>query len=764
MADIRNLGKAAEIFKPDGTKALTQQVATIVNQGVAAVNTGLATAKAVDRLVNGVSRTIDPPGKLATAGKNLSNIVANPLEQFASYSVMWTMACLEPSQFNNPASYRNSPSALKHVVLASAGRFDDQRVKTWFGAPEYFINNFVMKTKIAPGPKNGNTNVIAFEFDIFEPVSMGLLMQSFQNAAIKAGYLNGAMDNVPYVLRMDVMGYDELGQEYKSIKPKFFTMKITALKFSVTESGSNYKVTAVPFNHQGFADNINTTYSDLKIIAAGKGSVEEVLVTGPESLVAVLNKIEKDLVAEGRIGKADVYDIQFPADAFDFLRRAEPPKVNRSTVDPNAETKAPIEKSKATSEATLLNNNIGKSSLGFDQSSGGSYPFSKAGDTVDDKTGLVKRDMMQIDPKNRAFQFSQGQPLTAIINQIILSSEYAAKALDAAKMTKEGYINWWKLDIQMELLEYDPLIGEFAKKFTFRVVPYNVHSTVFSNPSATPVGYKEIEKKIVKEYNYIYTGKNIDVLKFDIEINNLFYTGSNPKPEAESAKASDPNSKGTVEQKQLSSQTGVGAAPAAQTANLGRPRVKKDPALMSKFKGGSGEQTTEQLIAESFHNSFTQLNSELTRVNLEILGDPYWLVDSGIGNYYAGAASPTAQITNDGTMNYESGDVFVYLTFRTPADMSEETGLYQFSVGGKESAFSGIYRVVDCENIFADGTFKQRLECMRMPGQANDYTDGGKQVGDLPVSKQNVMATVPGKEEKPKANLTEDQQGEKGTA
>ena len=757
MVDVRNLGKAvADIIKPDGTKALTQAAESIVNKGTAAVATGLGVFKSVDNLVNGVSVLGKPPGTVTDLRKNLTNIFPNPMEQFASYSVLWTLACLEPSQFNNPASYRDSPSALKHVILSSAGRFDDKRVKTWFGAPEYYINNFTMRTAIAPGPKQGNTNVISFDFDIFEPSSMGLLMQSFQNAAIKAGYLNGAMDNVPYVLRMDIMGFDENGKEYKSVKPKFFTLKITNLKFSVTEAGSNYKVTAVPFNHQGFADTINVAYNDLKITAAGKGLVEEVLVTGPESLVAVLNKIEADLVKEGRIGIPDVYDIQFPADAFEFIQRGEPPKVNRATVDPNKDTKAPIEKSKSNKTDFLTNNNIGKSSLGFNQSSGGTYPFSKAGDTVDESTGLVKRDMMQIDPKSRTFHFSQGQPLTAIINQVILSSEYAAKALDEAKITKEGYIKWWKLDIQMELLEYDPIIGDFARKFTFRVIPYFVHSTVFTNPSATPYGYSELAKTIVKEYNYIYTGTNTDVIKFDIEINNLFYTGSNPKPETDSAKASDPNSKGTVEQKQSSSKTGVGDSPAAQSATIGRPRVKKNPALMSKFKGGSGEQTTEQLIAESFHNAFVEYNSELTQINLEILGDPYWLVDSGMGNYYAGAPSPTSQVTNDGTMNYESGDVYVYLTFRTPADINDSTGLYQFSVAGKESVFSGIYRVSKCENIFSDGTFKQRLECLRMPAPPNEYKDGGKPIGDLKETKTNILATKATGEEKPKSSPTDD--------
>jgi hypothetical protein len=70
-------------------------------------------------------------------------------------------------------------------------------------------------------------------FDIIEPHSMGLLLQSMQNAAIKAGYLS-YLNDTPYVLRMDIQGYDELGVISRSIKPKFFTLKIVSMKFYIT--------------------------------------------------------------------------------------------------------------------------------------------------------------------------------------------------------------------------------------------------------------------------------------------------------------------------------------------------------------------------------------------------------------------------------------------------------------------------------------------------------------------------------------------------
>ncbi len=743
----RDTGGKITIRKPDGSEVSSEPTNSSIGIGTVSKITNLTLPKATDLLKNGVSSVLKDLSKSTSAAtKNLPNLVKNPMEDFASVNVLWTLACLTPEQFNNPSTYRKSPSDLQHVVFSSGGRFDKQRVNTYFGAPEYYVNNFQMNCIIGTTEKTGNSNAVKFSFDIYEPHSMGLLLQSMQNAAIKAGYLS-YLDNTPYVLRMDIQGYDEVGMVIKSVKPKFFTMKLTSMKFNVTEGGSNYKVEAIPYNHQGFSDAINTSYNDLKIVgdAKGKGDVAELLSTGKDSLVGVLNRNEEKLRAEGKIGIPDQYSIQFPKLASDWYSSAgDSKKLSRATVNPLEDLIKTISggAAKSTDPADMPMNDIGTASLGFDQSRGGNTAFKRAGDQIDSKSGVIKRDNMTIDPKIRAFQFGQGQSLTAMINQIILSSDYAKKAIDPVNLTPEGYIKWFKLDVQIELLKYDPLVGDYAKKITYRVVPYYIHQSIFSNPSAAPIGYAELMKTVVKEYQYIYTGQNVDVLKFDININNLFYTGANPKPENEAAKTSNQDQK-LAEVKNNTTKTGTGQAPEAQAAQMGRSRPKRDPRLLAGYKGGSGDKSTEQNVAENFQQAFISGNSaDLISVDLEILGDPYWLVDSGMGNYFAGASSPTSQITNDGTMNYEGGNVYVYLTFRTPADINETTGLYDFSVNGKESPFGGIYRINLVENYFQDGFWKQKLKCLRMPGPQGpevSKTDQGK-IASV-ISKADAGAT-----------------------
>jgi hypothetical protein len=730
-SSTRNIGNGtAEKAKPDGTKPIEGATPSNVNTGSAIRTTGtIPTSPFGTTEAAAVTPSIlkSQSNAAAQSSDAIIAITPNPLELFASYTPLWTLACLESEQYNKPESYRNSPADLKHIVMSSAGRFESNRVQTTSGIPEYFINNFSMKATVGANAKTGNSNAFNFEWEIYEPYSMGLLLQSLQIAAKNAKFVNYLNDAV-FVMRLDFQGYDELGRNYSTIKPKFFVLKITKVTFQVNEGGSTYKMTAVPYNHLGFSDTINTMFNDVKIVPKKLGTVEEAL-TDPEgdSLVAALNKIESDLFAAEKIGVKDIYDIQFPKDSQDFQRVEDIKKPGTATIDPTEDAnKNRIQGNNAKTIAVFESNTIGKSSFGFNQSQGGNYPFRKHGDTVDEKTGLITRDNMTINPKTRTFQFSQGQTITAIINSIILSSQYAKAAMDP-KNKINGYIKWFKLDVQIEMLDYDTKIGDFAKKFTYRVVPYLVHESIFTNPS-TALEYTEIKKTITKGYNYIYTGKNIDVIKFDIEINNMFFTGVAPSPEDKTAQQNNPDqASGPAGSQKKSADTGQGPAALAVVASGGRSRPMRDPELLKKeVTGGAGIEDTAQKVAQSFHKAFTQSSTEMVTVNLEILGDPYWVVDSGMGNYFA---KPTVnnQVTEDGTMNYESGDVFVYLTFKTPSDVNTATGLYDFGKEVKVSPYSGIYRVTAVESMFNE-SFRQRLRLVRMPGQAIDYTDNPPEV------------------------------------
>jgi hypothetical protein len=101
-------------------------------------------------------------------------------------------------------------------------------------------------------------------------------------------------------------------------------------------------------------------------------------------------------------------------------------------------------------------------------------------------------------------------------------------------------------------------------------------------------------------------------------------------------------------------------------------------------------------------------------LEMEIIGDPYYIVQSGQGNYTA-SATQYSNLNDDGSMNYQNGEVDIIVNFRTPIDINQTSGLYNFkgSASSPVTQWSGMYSVTDVISTFRDGQFKQTLKGFR---------------------------------------------------
>jgi hypothetical protein len=655
--------------------------------------------------------TVDPADQTLPAvtvyGTTFPNLVVNPLEKFSTYNALWTMAALTPEQFNNPLSYRKDPALIENIVFSSAGRYDEKRIKISDRgiAPEYFVNNFSVLSIIAPSPQAGVSNSITFQFDIFEPYSMGLFLQSLQNAAVNAGYVNYLKD-CPYLFQLDFVGYTvddntTIATQIKNIS-RYFVVRLQEVEYDVTEAGSTYKCSCVAYNQQGFSSILNRVWTDIKITGS---TVKELLTDGENSLSVYLRRESERKAKAAKIGTADQYLIVFP----DLTEKKSP------------------------------ENPIAASSMGFDMLNGGSYVFNKESETYT-KDGLLDDVKVTINPKLRAFHFGSGQTITAIITEIVMISEWGKKVVDPTKINEDGTIDWFKIDVQIELLEYDPVQNDFAKKINFFVVPYKVHSSIVMKPTSNALGYKELQKKIAKKYSYIYTGENNDLLTFDINLKTTFYNVVSPGLKHQSG-TNDPAT--TSASNKAADNVANTAATVGQTAaalsKLGYASFKEDGSMYITRTGGAGNDDVRAAIARDFHAAVINNNADLINIEFEILGDPYWLTDSGIANYYSVAALDNPAVTIDGAMTYEGSDVYVYLFFATPIDIDDQSGLY---VGIDESPFSGIYKIVSIRSTFNDGVFKQKVSAIRMKGQPTDFDVTPTRTPKDQISQQTVTGKV----------------------
>lgn len=675
----------------------------------------------------------------------------NVLEEFASYAPLWTLACLEPNQFNDPRTYRGNPSAIKNIVFSSAGRFDSQRASTAYGTPEYFVDNFVLQAQLGGSAKTGNTNVSSFTFEVYEPYSLGLFLQSLQSAAINAGYPS-YLNDCPYLLKLEFLGYKDDGAIFNTTEAlaKYFTIKITKVEFNVNEGGSKYKVEASPMHHVGFSDVVNNIPTDLKLTGM---KVNEVLISGPQSLCNALNQIQLENVNNGLADIPDLYEVVFPINSADpiGLDSNATTEILKAMADPKKEVTQRIAVQQREADAETFGQGlIGYASMGFSETSGGNYNFKLEGDIIDEKTGRIVRDRMTIDPKQREIQFPQGSKITEIIKYVVSASEYCVNSLKGENIV-DGMVNWFRIDVQIQLLDFDKLRNVRAKKYIYRVVPFKVSATTYSNPTTPASGQDKLEKIISKRYDYLYTGQNNDIIRFDLTFNGMFYTGIMPRPPQKNDNVSNSGIQNTAPEKTPRAEVKEGSAASSSVSQNGSPPVKPDPKLSSPSY--SGDKTVEQIVADAFNKSF-QSSAEMTSVKIEILGDPYFLSDSGINSNYLAEYGPNAQINSDGSMNWEGSQIFVYITWRNPLEPNLGTkgkgGLYNFPNGGTVTPFSGIYHVKSVENKFSNGTFTQTLDLARQVNQALDY------VGQEAVDKRNQIMYDTSKVEPEKTSPADD--------
>jgi hypothetical protein len=62
--------------------------------------------------------------------------------------------------------------------------------------------------------------------------------------------------------------------------------------------------------------------------------------------------------------------------------------------------------------------------------------------------------------------FNQGTDIPNVINQVILSSDYGRQALDPDKIDSDGFINWWRIDTQVYMLDTDATLARLVENQT----------------------------------------------------------------------------------------------------------------------------------------------------------------------------------------------------------------------------------------------------------------------------------------------------------
>lgn len=577
-------------------------------------------------------------------------------------------------------------SLIQGFNARSPGRFD------------MFIENVEIDTLMAFTEGSGSTLPTQIKFEVIEPYSVNGFIEALHVASIAAGYPSYLQAS--FVLKLEFWGYPDAGEFSNPEKiPKserYFPLGLTGIEVDITERGTRYKVSAVPFNERAFGEP-NVIKKPIQMSGEYVAQILGDLIKNINEQVSIS---DKDGKSESLGNKHDTYSIKFPSwsdtegwsgitNEIATSRLAEILKDNAlyKMVDPATADKPDAYKKQGSNQPT---------------------PAQQS----------KEPEAIKYTPGKTVVQFAENMNIHEAITSVIRDSEYVRNILKDVKKSIDqfGMIKYFMVKIEIKNLD---VINETTKKpyqnFEYVITPYKVHYTRIPTYGQEQIDDKNLKLLSLRQYNYIYTGKNIDIINFKLNFNTLFFEavpaafGNKDTPSAKTGAAPD---NGVVVRQ--------GATPTETVEKQQVPTspTKVETSPVQPTGGNSGQPLNDPyaILAKKMHNAIIDSKASMITGEIELLGDPFYLATGGVGNY---VSTPDGRgKTKDGEADHIFSEVLITINFRNPIDINPDTGMMIFDP--ELIPFSGVYKVNKASSSFKDGNFKQRLEILRIPGQILD--------------------------------------------
>lgn len=723
---------------------------------------------------------ISPPDALRSQGPDRATVPArdftsnngnrqpNVLRDYNHYNYSITLGILNTEEFNNPLSYRQK--GFRKIILQSGGGGLEKRQRVAAeedGHAEYFIENLNIDAVITPNPNTGIGLGTTIEFEVTEPYSMGKFTEALIDAAVSEGFTN--FTNAPFCLRIDFKGWGDNGENRTVMEyPYYIPIMFINVEFSVTNSGSRYQVKAIAANNIANSNTVDELKNDL---SASGTKVHEILQNSVQSVANVINKRNDEPEDKSKpfIPGFDKYVIAFPTtetglvDAIQqginieidtSIERELAIRLGVETISPDNREGAErvVQSRKINPDDGIFNvlsayaaveiNDIGKSLVNENTAEGSNQDMIRIAEAYNVDTDIIQRNLeeTQTAALARNFTFQQSDRITDIIQSIVVMSEYIKNSIEEEGENNDiGTRDWFRIDSYTfidENPEAEVAIGRKPRVYVYAVFPYEMDQAIHAASGSNPPGVEQLLNEAVKEYNYIYTGKNEDVLDFNIDFNYAFlqaafadygnYAGANDVASNATSAGQEPQ----IEAPNVVGNTrpdGTGANLIQIDTPAGTRVVQESPAglearnrLTHKLPGGDNNTDPATQVAKSFHDRLINSNVDMLMAEMTIWGDPYFLPN--VNGNYVPRGSGRRMLDAEGRMRYLQNEVFVVVNFLTPIDYRQGGALMDFAE--KEERFSGLYRVLTVRNIFNNGEFRQELKLVRRHGQTNEVSGG----------------------------------------
>jgi hypothetical protein len=559
-----------------------------------------------------------------------------------------------PAQTKGPSQTLNKLQSIVNTLNQSANANYDYYLE------DLYIKNFIGKSR------DWSTEI---RLKIVEPYSLDTFLTNIIAALTVKGYKNFDKSNA-FVLKIDFVGYheDSTTPELIPYTTRFYPMIITHMEAKLTQQGTTWEIKGVPVNQTGTYDDSNKINQELNVAGT---TVREVM----KDLELTLDTIQK--TAEEKTGH----------------------KYNRYKIEFHDE------------KGNVTDNSVYANALMFD-------PFKDASNKEFTRTSYITGVVQAGEqPENvkPTLTIPGSLGLTKIIDAIIQDSLYVTEKIKTqfqGDFNKGGWINWWRVVTKVENLPvHDTARNITPKLITFQIIPRKVHYTKLSSifvPTYKPPA-SDYEGMTARRYEWQYTGKNKDILSFNLNFNQMWtklITGnfgvSTDVPGA---------SGGQLTEKQVVGPKAVSGGPPSTPSDLNPTNVTPNPNNDRQELAVKGANQPDPLFTLARDiNSLMNNPYENIELNMEILGDPMWLgtqyIDSG--NKIDGGST---LFTVDGGIALRSVDPVIRVIAYAPKDFNSQ-GFLTSGEANEDKALSRLsayYTVREVESTFSNGTFKQKL-------------------------------------------------------
>jgi len=549
------------------------------------------------------------------------------------------------------------------------------------GLTGFNIVDIQIESIVAPNFQTKNMGSNKFTITISEPAGM-----SFPDKLILSAKYLGVHNfmKCPYLLSVDFMGYDENGAPARPTGTTWvWKLLVTSLKTDLDATGGRHIIEAVGYDDLGTFNQFSLLDVPMNIdVTKKEGKVGDVM----QELAKQINENIKKRYNVNNGGKAPI-EIEFK----------DVPYQNSSG--------SPVAR-----------------------------PF-------DHK---IMRDTKHLDSSRNQgkMQAARGNDIGRIVDYILSASETATALINPSDSPVENnsetkeFSTMHRIECEIENTDYDLISQEYIRKLTFWVVPHDTVRAV-NSPSGQNQAFENGRKKLnfalannylKKEYNYLYTGDNTEILDFNINLNFVFnvasslYKGYLSTENSSPGRQFDPDNylQQTNNTNWLSNTPGqevVGQIQGPQNRAVLAEDLSSEVVFypMSFVQDGndSRQQVNQSIEASNLRTRsiygtilnqlYGTFDGNLQSVELTIRGDPYWL---GRTN-----AEPIISPSTDEKPNFSNGDHMFLLKFMLPQGFDDE-GKPILNLTDTYSGFYATYKVL---HRFTDGQFTQILSGVRIP-------------------------------------------------